>query len=67
MTWEYEVLTVDVQGGQWTVGGKLEAGGLKGTLNQLGAQGWEVVSGFDTNQAHGATRQVVILLKRPKA
>ncbi|WP_374585314.1 DUF4177 domain-containing protein [Pseudoduganella sp.] len=34
-------------------------------LNQLGAQGWELVSVFDTNMAaHGATREIVAVFKR---
>jgi hypothetical protein len=26
---------------------------------------WELVSAFDTNQAHGSTRDVVAVVKRP--
>jgi hypothetical protein len=64
--WEYEIVQVDVEGGQWTVGGKANPAVVKDALNKLGEQGWEMVSGFDTNQSGGATRQVVLLLKRLK-
>ena len=34
-------------------------------LNQFGAQGWELVSVFDTNKLQGGTLEVVAILKRP--
>ena len=33
-------------------------------LNELGAEGWELVSVFDTNNG-GSTLEVVAVLKRP--
>jgi len=66
MHWEYEILQVDVKGGQWTVGGSVQPADIKAALNDLGSKGWEMVAGFDTNQAGGATRQIMLLLKRPK-
>ena len=35
-------------------------------LNELGDKGWEVVSNADTNMWEGASRGMVIILKREK-
>ena len=34
-------------------------------LNQLGAEGWELVNVFDTNDRSGRTVQLVGVFKRP--
>jgi hypothetical protein len=34
-------------------------------MNELGSQGWELVTGFDTNKSYGETRDVVVIFKRP--
>ena len=46
------------------MGGKLETDEFDAQLNELGRQGWELVSVMDTNQSHGATRLVVAVFKR---
>ena len=33
-------------------------------MNTLGAEGWELVSAFDTNEAYGASRDVIAIFKR---
>lgn len=63
MQWEYFVLTMADQ--SWT-GGVVDAPAVSAKLNELGMQGWELVSAFDTNAGHGASRTYVYLLKRPK-
>ena len=63
-TWEYETIMLNTSG--WT-GGKVDHDKLKGELNRLGSAGWELVSGFDTNMMNGATRELVLILKRVKA
>ena len=47
------------------LGGKLDAQKLTDRLNQLGEEGWELVSVFDTNMLEGKTRDVFAILKRP--
>jgi hypothetical protein len=63
MQWEYQV--VNVFDKSW-MGGVVDGGEVMGQLNALGAQGWELVSAFDTNQGHGASRAYVFILKRPR-
>ena len=46
-------------------GGLFDSNVLTNELNRLGLEGWELVSTFDTTSAHGATRFVVAVLKRP--
>ena len=46
------------------LGGKIDAQKLTDRLNQLGGEGWELVSIFDTNMLQGKTRDVFALLKR---
>jgi len=63
MRWEYMTLKLAAEG--WFLGGKLDVEKLDSQLNALGRDGWEVVSAFDTNQAYGASRDIVVILKRP--
>lgn len=58
---EYRFVNIPTRG---FLGGKLDLGTLARDLNELGAQGWEAVSAFDTNMHEGATREVFVLLKR---
>ncbi|WP_207494205.1 DUF4177 domain-containing protein [Aridibaculum aurantiacum] len=59
---EYKLLDVPTKF-SWS-GGKINLQELTSKLNQLGAQGWEVVNTTDTNMTHGATRGLVIILKK---
>ena len=63
MKWEYKTIKFATKG---LSGGKLDEQKLDDFMNQLGEQGWELVSAFDTNQAYGATRDVVAVFKRAK-
>jgi hypothetical protein len=63
-TWEYKTIKVDTKG---ALGGILDVDQFDGLLNQLGAQGWEMVSTFDTNQSYGASREAIAVFKRPRA
>ena len=54
MTWEYMTLTVETGG---LLGGSFDADALTSRLNELGAQGWALVSSFDTNMMRGRTRE----------
>jgi hypothetical protein len=60
--WQYEVLRFETGG---VLGGKLDTEAFRKSLDELGLKGWELVSCFDTNQAYGASRDVIAVLKRP--
>jgi hypothetical protein len=61
---EYKVLDV-AAGGWWSGGGKINHQELTDKLNELGREGWEVVTCTDLNKSHGASRGVTIIMKRP--
>jgi|CXWL01.1.fsa_nt_gi hypothetical protein len=58
---EYKVLEAAAKG-FW--GGKINSQELVNKLNEFGRQGWEVVSAADTNMWEGASRNMIIILKR---
>ena len=62
MKWEYETIKFAATG--WFVGGNLDDGGIKIQLNELGQNGWELVSMVST-MGGGSTKYVVAVLKRP--
>ncbi len=59
---EYKVLDVPVKG--WFWGGRVNFQELTNTLNQLGKAGWEVTTVDDTTMYNGASRSMIIILKR---
>jgi hypothetical protein len=61
--WEYLSLKCPAGG---FAGGKVDLHDFDRRLNELGAQGWELVTAFDTNQSYGATRDVIAVFKRPR-
>lgn len=63
MQWEYRTIKIGTHG---FAGGKLDEGAFTSHLNDLGSQGWELITAFDTNQAYWATRDVVAIFKRPR-
>lgn len=62
--WEYKTIKLGTTG---FLGGILDASAFEQLLNNLGRDGWELVSAFDTNQSYGQTRDVVAVFKRPVA
>jgi hypothetical protein len=62
--WEYKTIRLAATG--W-VGGNLDFTAFEALLNDLGQQGWELVSTFDTNTSTGSTKDVVAVFKRPLA
>ena len=60
---EYKVMTFDTKG-FW--GGSVEVNQLEKQLNQLGNDGWEMVSCTSTNQSYGASKSIVCIFKRKK-
>ena len=63
MKWEYKVIKIDTKG--FFLGGEFDQNSFEQILNELGEQGWELVSAFDTNVEGGKSRHVVAMLKRP--
>ncbi|MBN1818699.1 MAG: DUF4177 domain-containing protein [Sedimentisphaerales bacterium] len=63
MIWEYKVLKLETTG---FLGAKLDADAFEAYMNNLGRDGWELVTAFDTNQAYGETRDVVAVFKRQR-
>jgi hypothetical protein len=61
--WEYKTIKMDTTG---FLGGLLDVEAFDASLNELGDQGWELVAAFDTNQSHGASREVLAVFKRRK-
>lgn len=60
--WEYKTIKVEAKG---MMGGVVDTDGFDALLNGLGAQGWNLVSVFDTNMVvQGATREIVAVFKR---
>ena len=62
MRWEYQ--TLKVKPSFWL--GKVDNDDLRGQLNELGAQGWELVTVLDTNYGEGTTHEIVFVFKRPE-
>ncbi len=63
MKWEYFTVAF-VASGFW-LGGKLDGNAFNAKLNEMGQQGWELMSVFDTNTSSGQTRDVFAVFKRP--
>ena len=61
--WEYKTIKMNTEG---FLGGILDIAKLDTSLNQLGAEGWELVAAFDTNQSYGQTREAIAIFKRPR-
>ncbi|MEO6223265.1 MAG: DUF4177 domain-containing protein [Vicinamibacterales bacterium] len=59
--WEYTTIKMDTTG---FLGGLVDLPALEASMNELGSQGWELVTAFDTNQSHGASREVIAIFKR---
>jgi hypothetical protein len=64
MRWEYKTAKVEAKG--WFAGGKLDALEFDQVLNEMGDQGWELVSVLSVTQTHGSSREIAAVFKRPK-
>jgi len=60
--WEYRTVKLDATG---FLGGKVDETELDRLLNDLGREGWDLVTAMDTNTGQGATRHVLYTFKRP--
>ena len=63
MVWEYRTIKLAATG---FFGGKVDENKLDETMNDLGREGWELVTAFDTNQGYGATKDMVLIFKRSR-
>ena len=63
MKWEYKTIKLKTKGFFET---KFDEAELDSFMNQLGNDGWELVTGLDTNDMLGETRDVVVIFKRQK-
>ena len=61
--YEYKVMAYDPHG---FFGGNVEVSQIEKQLNQLGDDGWEMVSCTSSNQSYGATKSIVCIFKRSK-
>ena len=61
MNWEYKTIKLGARG---FLGGKIDESELDARMKRLGADGWELVTAFDTNTVDGKTRDVVAIFKR---
>ncbi len=64
MKWEYRTLKLDTT--KYVFGSDLDATKLDQYMNQLGEEGWELVTAFDTNVGSGQTKDVVAVFKRQR-
>jgi hypothetical protein len=62
--WEYMMLDVGVSG--FWLGPNLDGDALTAKLNELGMDGWEVVVMSGMNLGYGRTKDLVMVLKRPR-
>lgn len=61
--YEYKTLTHDTKG-LW--GGSVDADKFQNELNDLGNDGWELVSSFSTTQSYGSSKSIICIFKRKK-
>ncbi|MBA4064618.1 MAG: DUF4177 domain-containing protein [Isosphaera sp.] len=65
MKWEYRTVMIAAEGNWFGTGVNLDGRVFNDKLNELGEDGWELVSVFDTNKLQGRTQDVVAVFKRP--
>ncbi len=58
---EYKTLFTDAKG---VLGGKVAKSDFQNELNELGRQGWELVSTVAAAQIYGSTRWIISVLKQ---
>jgi Domain of unknown function (DUF4177) len=62
--WEYMILDVGVSG--FWLGPDLDGDALTAKLNELGAAGWEAVGLTGMTIGAGRTKDLIVILKRPR-
>ena len=66
MNWEYHSQSFSTEF-RFLAGTQFCTTSMDKQLNQLGSQGWELVSVFDINKLKGGSKSVVAVFKRPLA
>ena len=61
--WEYK--TVKKSANHGFFGGKTDISEMDSRLNELGGNGWELVSSFVTHMGYGSSREVCFVFKKP--
>lgn len=59
--YEYKTLFTDAKG---FLGGKVDQNTFQNELNELGRQGWVLVSSIAAAQSYGSTRWIISVFKR---
>jgi hypothetical protein len=62
MRWEYRTIKMKIAG--W-FGSNVDVQELADALNELGREGWELVSTLDLDTGHGHSSELVAVFKRP--
>ena len=60
--WEYHIISLDTRG---IFGANVDFQSLYTRLNELGDDGWEVVSAAPVSAGQGYSQEVLFVLKRP--
>ena len=64
LRWEYMILDVGVS--SFWRGTDVDGDALTAKLNELGADGWEAVGFTALTVAEGRTKNLIVVLKRPR-
>ena len=62
---KYEYLTLVFEANRPLHPGHLDHDAFNLEINNRGAEGWELVNTFTTNQSSGVTHAVIAVMKRP--
>ncbi len=62
MKWKYKTIKFAPKG--WFTGGRVDERQLDDLMNELGQDGWELVSGFNVTQAYGSSKSIVFIFKK---
>jgi len=62
MKWEYQTVKLNMVGTTWGV--SFDTDEAQNFTNQLGAEGWELISAFAVNEGAGYSKEVVFIFKR---
>lgn len=62
MNWEYK--TVNIKNKPSWSGGKFDESEINKTINELGVDGWELVSAVSANETLGDSRSIIVFFKR---
>jgi hypothetical protein len=63
MRWQYRILKIGIGG---FLGPQTDMDKLEGVLDQLGQEGWELVSVEDTSMQRGVSDDLLLFFKRPR-